>query len=71
MGNLAPWSFHNAVIPRLRAIRPVRKEFGVHFGGDWVSIAAEVLSGAAECMNLLESHIGGRRPWQSNMALTC
>ena len=25
-----PWSFHNAVIPRLRAMTPVRMEFGVH-----------------------------------------
>ena len=32
-GILTPWSFHTAVIPRLRAINPVRIEFGVHFCG--------------------------------------
>lgn len=30
-GNLTPWSSHIAVTPRLRAIRPVRTEVGVHF----------------------------------------
>lgn len=29
-GTRAPWSSHIAVIPRLRAMRPVRIEFGVH-----------------------------------------
>lgn len=29
-GTRAPWSSHIAVIPRLRAISPVRIEFGVH-----------------------------------------
>ena len=32
-GIRTPWSFQMAVIPRLRAISPVRMEFGVHFGG--------------------------------------
>jgi hypothetical protein len=30
-GIRTPWSFQMAVIPRLRAISPVRIEFGVHF----------------------------------------
>jgi predicted NBD/HSP70 family sugar kinase len=30
-GNRAPWSSHIAVIPRLRAMTPVRIEFGAHF----------------------------------------
>lgn len=30
-GIRTPWSFQSAVIPRLRAIRPVRIEFGLHF----------------------------------------
>lgn len=32
-GIRTPWSFQMAVIPRLRAISPVRMEFGVHFDG--------------------------------------
>lgn len=31
-GTLTPWSFQMAVIPRLRAISPVRIELAVHFG---------------------------------------
>lgn len=30
-GTRAPWSSHIAVIPRFRAIKPVRTELGVHF----------------------------------------
>lgn len=30
-GSLAPWSFQSTVIPRLRAMTPVRIELGVHF----------------------------------------
>jgi hypothetical protein len=29
-GYRAPWSSHMAVIPRFRAMSPVRREFGVH-----------------------------------------
>jgi hypothetical protein len=32
-GYRAPWSSHIEVIPRLRAMRPVRTEVGVHFAG--------------------------------------
>jgi hypothetical protein len=32
-GYRAPWSSHIDVIPRLRAMRPVRTEVGVHFAG--------------------------------------
>jgi hypothetical protein len=32
-GTRAPWLSHIAVIPRLRAIRPVRIELGVHLAG--------------------------------------
>lgn len=52
-GIRTPWSFHIAVIPRLRAIRPVRIEFGVHFLGsvlfdDVVVLLAEVDCPASE-----------------------
>ena len=49
-GIRTPWSFQRAVIPRLRAITPVRMEFGVHFGGDAASgceVAEEVATGGA------------------------
>lgn len=33
-GMRAPWSVHRTVMPRFRAMTPVRIEFGVHFGGE-------------------------------------
>jgi hypothetical protein len=48
-GIRTPWSFQRAVIPRLRAITPVRMEFGVHFDGaaSGCEIAEEVATGGA------------------------
>lgn len=49
-GIRTPWSFQRAVIPRLRAITPVRMEFGVHFDGASASgceFVEEVATGGA------------------------
>lgn len=48
-GIRTPWSFQMAVIPRLRAISPVRMEFGVHFGdvASGCGFAEEVAIGGA------------------------
>ena len=48
-GIRTPWSFQRAVIPRLRAITPVRMEFGVHFDGaaSGCEVAQEVATGGA------------------------
>lgn len=64
-GIRTPWSFHRAVIPRFRAMRPVRIEFGVHFcvladsddavvlSEDVVNEAVEGLATVAEACNCL------------------
>ena len=48
-GIRTPWSFQRAVIPRLRAITPVRMEFGVHFddAASGCESAEEVATGGA------------------------
>lgn len=48
-GIRTPWSFQRAVIPRLRAITPVRMEFGVHFDGaaSGCEVEEEVATGGA------------------------
>ena len=43
MGFLAPWSVHKEVIPRLRAMRPVRTELGVHFASATPAIGSTVV----------------------------
>ena len=48
-GIRTPWSFQRAVIPRLRAISPVRMEFGVHFddAASGCEFTEEVTNGGA------------------------
>lgn len=74
-GSRAPWSFHTAVIPRLRAIRPVRIESGVHFATRGVASADEVLAtGAALCtadeLICLIDRIAGDGLWLNDQSLS-
>lgn len=66
----APWSVHSAVIPRFRAITPVRIEFGVHFLGAGGEVEDDfeakgfdsVAVAGVECILLTEDTTGGRLP---------
>lgn len=64
-GIRAPWSVHKEVMPRLRAMTPVRIEFGVHLGGGGRSAGdAEVLGlgearAVLECIRRTEAASGG------------
>lgn len=58
-GKRAPCSSHMAVIPRLRAMTPVRIEFGVHFAATAVLLATAVaLLVTEECRCLHEENVG-------------
>lgn len=64
-GIRTPWSFHRADIPRLRAMRPVRTDIGVHFAGgsaadvdaSWVAESDE-----PECIRRNDAKEGNFRP---------
>jgi hypothetical protein len=65
-GIRAPWSVHREVIPRFRAMTPVRIEFGVHLGGAAGSAGdAELLAAGdarfapEECRRRTEAASGG------------
>ena len=53
-GTLTPLSSYMLVIPRLRAIRPVRTELGVHFGAASVVAVASFATVELKCLKLAD-----------------
>ena len=49
-GNLTPKSSHIEVIPRFRAMRPVRIDKGVHFGEPLVVLEGETIAFEWACL---------------------
>lgn len=66
-GKRAPWSFQRAVIPRLRAMRPVRIDVGVHLAGVGVAAACEAPAAAEVWRHWANPVVGGR--WQRTQRL--
>ena len=53
-GTLTPLSSYMLVIPRFRAMRPVRIEFGVHFGAAVVVGVASFAMVELKCLTLVD-----------------
>ena len=53
-GTLTPLSSYMLVIPRFRAMRPVRIEFGVHFGAAFVVSVANSATVELKCLTLVD-----------------
>ena len=53
-GTLTPLSSYMLVIPRFRAMRPVRIEFGVHLGAAFVADVANLTIVELKCLTLAD-----------------